>query len=269
MPAGFLGGSRRFVSRPGWRLVRGLTTLAAAVVATAWAATPAAAQAPGAGRPDFSGLWFPAGARTTPDPLPFTPAAQQLREQYRQSFTLDDDPGRYCIWPGMPRAVWGAPFTIEIFHRDRDLTIYWEGYGMYRKIYMADQAPPEPPVPSAMGYSVAHWEGDTLVIETTNLKAYPYMTRLATTSDAHVSERMHLEERRGDDGRAHKYLVDEITLTDPKMYTEPVRIRAEAVARPDLQILEYTCTDTLWDEYLQERGLTLPDVDALPVPGEG
>jgi hypothetical protein len=31
-------------------------------------------------------------------------------------------------------------------------------------------------------------------------------------------------------------------------------------------LLEYTCTDTLWESYLLERGLTLPDVDALPNP---
>src|SRR5690606_19919179 len=233
------------------------------------AAGSAAAQGTGdAARPDFSGLWFPAGTRTTPQPLPFTDAAQRLVEQYRSEFTLDDDPGRYCIWPGMPRAVWGAPFTIEIFHRPQDVTIYWEGYGMYRKIYMADHNPPPALVPSAMGHSVAHWEGDTLVIETTNLKPYPYMTRMATTSDAHVIERMRIEERPGDDGQMRRYLVDEITLTDPKMYKEPIRIVAQAVHRPDLQLLEYTCTDTLWDEYLQSRGLTLPDVDALPEPDE-
>jgi hypothetical protein len=167
----------------------------------------------------------------------------------------------------MPRAPWGAPFSIEIFHRPQDVTIYWEGYGMYRKIYMADHNPPEALVPSAMGHSIAHWEGDTLVIETTDLKPYPYMTRLPTTSDAHVVERMRLEERE-EQGEMRKYLVDEITLTDPKLYTEPVRIRAEAVLRPDLQLLEYTCTDTLWDNYLIERGLTLPDVDALPNAAE-
>jgi hypothetical protein len=33
-----------------------------------------------------------------------------------------------------------------------------------------------------------------------------------------------------------------------------------------LQLLEYTCTDSLWDEYLSERGLMLPDVDAFPDP---
>jgi hypothetical protein len=136
---------------------------------------------------------------------------------------------------------------------------------MYRKIYMADHNPPEALLPSAMGHAVAHWEGDTLVIETTSLKPYPYMTRLPNTSDAHILERMKLEEREKD-GRKQKFLIDDITLTDPKLYTQPVQIHAEAELRPDLQVLEYTCTDTLWDDYLQQRGLTLPDLDALPDP---
>lgn len=216
-------------------------------------------------RPDFSGIWFPSG-RPSPNP-PLTPAAEKLREQYLAEFTLEDDPGRYCIWPGMPRAPWGAPFPIEIIHRPQDVTMYWEGYGMYRKIYMKEHAPPPPPVSSAMGYSVAHWEGDTLVVETTHLKPYPYMNRLATTSDAHVLERLWMEKREVDGG-VRTYLIDEIVLTDPKLYREPVRFRAEAVLRPDLQMLEYTCTDTLWEDYLEQRGLTLPDVDALPDPTE-
>ena len=216
--------------------------------------------------PDFSGIWFPAGrARQTPEQLPWTEEAERLKEQYESEFEIDDDPGRYCIWPGMPRAPWGAPFPVEVIHRPQDVTIYWEGYGMYRKIYMEDSAPPPPPVSSAMGYSVAHWDGDALVIETTDLKAYPYMTRLATTSDAHVMERLYKVEREVD-GETRTFLVDEITLTDPKLYTEPVHLTAEAELRPDIQMLEYTCTDTLWDEFLQQRGLTLPDVDALPEP---
>jgi hypothetical protein len=165
----------------------------------------------------------------------------------------------------MPRAIWGAPFTVEIQQRPQDITIYWEGYGMYRKIYMADHNPPKPVLDSAMGHSVAHWEGDTLVIETTNLKQYPYMTRMATSSDAHVVERMRLEER-DVDGVRTKFIVNEVVLTDPKVYTTPIKITATLRHRPDLQLLEYTCTDTLWDEYLAERGLTLPDLDALPDP---
>lgn len=228
-------------------------------------AVPAVAQ-DGAARPDFSGLWFPAGfARRTPNPLPYTEAAQRLVDAYEEDFELRDDPGRFCIWPGMPRAPWGAPFSIEIFHRDQDLTIYWEGYGMYRKIYMADHNPPEALLPSRMGHSIARWDGDTLVIETTDLRPYPYMNRFATTSNAAVVERMSLEEREVD-GTRKRFLVDEIVVTDPQLYTEPVHIRAEAEFRPDLQLLEYTCTDTLWENYLLERGLSLPDVDALPSP---
>jgi len=115
-----------------------------------------------------------------------------------------------------------------------------------------------------MGHSVAHWEGDTLVIETTNLKPYPYMTRMATSSAAHVVERMHMEERNAANGQKAKFLVNELTVTDPKVYTEPVRITAALQLRPDLSLIEYTCTDTLWDDYLMQRGLTLPDLDALP-----
>jgi hypothetical protein len=171
--------------------------------------------------PDFSGLYFPAGRQQDPQRPVYTPAAAAALAEYEKAFQLDDDPGRYCQWPGMPRAIWGAPFTVEIQQRPQDITIYWEGYGMYRKIYMADHDPPEAILPSAMGHSVAHWEGDTLVVETTNLKQYPYMTRQATSSSAHVVERIRLE---------------------------------------------YTCTDALWDEYLSERGLTLPDLDSFPDP---
>jgi len=220
---------------------------------------------------DFSGVWFPAfgrrGRARTPDPLPFTDAAKPLIEAYEQEFTLDDDPGYYCIWPGMPRAPWGAPFAIEVFHRAHDVTIIWEGYGMWRKIYMADENPPEPILPTAMGHSIAHWEGDVMVIETTDLKPYPYMNRFPTTSSAHVTERMWLEERE-EDGEVVKYLIDEVTLTDPKMYTEPVRSRAEAVFRPDLTLFEYNCSVSLWENHVAERGLELPDVDSLPGPTE-
>lgn len=213
---------------------------------------------------DFSGVYFPAGfGRRVPNPLPFTPAAQELVTAYGEQFRTEDDPGLYCIWPGMPRAPWGAPFAIEIFHRPHDLTIFWEGYGMYRKVYMAGENAPEAILPTAMGHSLARWEGDVLVIETTNLRPYPYMNRFPTTSDAHVLERMWLETREVD-GETRKYLVDEITVTDPKLYTEPVHSRAEAVYRPDLTILEYTCSVSLWEAYLEEHNLTLPDVDGLP-----
>lgn len=235
------------------------SALASLALATSLASLPLIATA----QPDFSGLWFPAGRSQTPQRPEYTPAAKAAADAYESAFTLDDDPGRYCIWPGMPRAVWGAPFTVEIQQRPQDLSIYWEGYGMYRKIYMADHNPPQAILASAMGHSIAHWEGDRLVVETTHLKQYPYMTRMATSSEAHVVERLHLEER-DVDGQKTKFLVNQMTLTDFKVYTTPIEITATLQYRPDLQLLEYTCTDALWEEYLNERGLSLPDMDELP-----
>ena len=214
--------------------------------------------------PDFSGIWFPSGRKMQePKELPFTPEAQKQHDAYVKAFTADDDPGRYCITPGMPRAIWGAPFVVEIFHRPQDMTIYWEGYNMYRKIYMEGFDRPDPIIDTQMGYAVGHWEGDTLVIETDHLRQYPYMNRIPTSDVAKVEERIHMEERETN-GEKHKYLVDELTLTDPKVYTAPIHMKAQLVFRPDTQVLEYSCSDLLWDDYLQKRGLHLPDLDSNP-----
>ena len=246
-----------------------IAAVAAALVAL-WgcdrAAPETAAVVAAPQHPDFSGIWFPAGRQQDPQRPEFTPGAAAFAAEYEKAFTLDDDPGRYCQWPGMPRAIWGAPFTVEIQQRPQDLTIYWEGYGMYRKIFMADSAPPVPVLPSAMGYSVAHWEGDTLVVDTTNLKQYPYMTRQATSDAAHVVERIRLEEH-DVNGQKTKFIVNELVLTDPKVYMTAIKITGTLRHRPDLQPLEYTCTDALWDDYLSGRGLSLPDLDALPPLG--
>ena len=128
---------------------------------------------------------------------------------------------------------------------------------------MADANPPEAILPTAMGHSLAHWEGNTLVIETTNLREYPYMDDLPTTEDAHVMERFTLEQREVE-GEMRDYLVAEVTLTDPHIYTEPVHIRSEIRREPSMNILEYTCSTTLWEEYLDENDLTLPDLSTLP-----
>ena len=221
---------------------------------------------PAGDHPDLNGIYFPAGfARQDPRNLPFTPAAQEMFEYWEANFRIEDEPGKFCIWPGMPRAPWGAPFPVEIFHRDYDVTIYWEGYGMFRKIYMADNNPPDPVLLTAMGHSVAHWEDDTLIVETTYLKPYPYFHSLPTSSQAHVMERLRFEDRTVE-GEPRRFLVNDITLTDPKIYTEPILLHAEAQLRPDLFMLEYTCTNTIWEDYLASQGLTLPAVDALPLP---
>ncbi len=201
--------------------------------------------------PDFSGLWFPAGfGKRTPNPLPFTPKAKKEHDDYVAKFTADDDPGRYCISPGMPRAIWGAPFSVEIFtaaqgHDDLLGRLQHVPEDLHGGLHR-----PEPVIDTQMGYAVGHWEGDTLVVHTDHLKEYPYMNKFPTSSSAVIDERLHVEEREMN-GEKHKFLVDDLTLTDPKVYTEPVHVTSQLMYRPDIQVLEYSCSDELWEAYLR------------------
>ena len=97
--------ARRLDPRKAWVLA---LTLAAACTAD----PPTASVPSEPGRPDLNGIYFPAGfARRTPQQLPYTEGAAAMAEYWEANFRTEDEPGRFCIWPGMPRAPGGAPGT--------------------------------------------------------------------------------------------------------------------------------------------------------------
>jgi hypothetical protein len=92
------------------------------------------------------------------------------------------------------------------------------------------------PNPSWMGYSVGHWEGDMLVVESAGFNdrtwlvgAYPH------TEGLRAVERY----RRSDFG----HLSIEIELRDPKMYAAPWTAKIEAELAADTEMLEYVCNE--------------------------
>ncbi len=227
---------------------------ALAPLALLFAVTSAQAQ------PDLSGLWFPGGGPgQNPREMPLTPFAKKLYDDYVAAFTVEDDPGGWCVSPGLPRSIWGAPFPVEIVQTDTFINMFWEGYFQYRKIYLDGHPRPEPVLNTGMGYSVGHWEGDTLVVETTHLREYPYMRRLPNTENATITERFTLENRTNDKGETVKYLTNVLTLSDPLLYTQPVTVTSSLRWSPDTPIMEYSCSEGIYDQHLQEKGLQLPD----------
>ena len=221
-------------------------------------------------QPDFGGLWFPAGfdpnaPRLAPGTreMPFNDTARQMFEQYDASFDISDEPGGWCIKPGLPRSIWGAPFPVEIVQTDSFINMLWEGYFQYRKIYLEGHPRPEPVLHTSMGYSVGHFEGDTLVIETSYLAEYPYMRRTPNTEDATVVERWNIVTQAGADGSEQRFLTNEMIMTDARLYTAPVRIVGTLRYSPDTPILEYSCSEGIYDLHLQEKGLQIPDFSTL------
>src|SRR5678815_1000145 len=103
----------------------------------------------------------------------------------------------------------------------------------YRQIFMDGRALEADPNPSWMGYSVGHWEGDTLVVESTGfndrtwlLGAYPH------TEGLRAIERY----RRADFG----HLSIEVELRDPAMYSAPWTAKIEAELAADTEPVSYT-----------------------------
>lgn len=85
-----------------------------------------------------------------------------------------------------------------------------------------------------MGNSFGHWEGDVLIVETTDFRPEQSWFEFLMSGQLIVSERFELVN------------IDEIrynyTFTDPEIYTDPVTVEKNITRRPDgEQIFEYAC----------------------------
>lgn len=184
---------------------------------------------------DFSGLWFPGGGPgQNPREMPLTVFGKKLFDDYVAAFTVEDDPGGWCVSPGLPRSIWGAPFPVEIVQTDDFINMFWEGYFQYRKIYFEGRPRPEPILHTRMGYSVGHWEGDTLVVETVGYNTAFWFERagLPHTESAKTTEYFTRRDARTLDYR--------FVLDDPLTYDAPVEGRLKMNWRQE-ELFEYVC----------------------------
>ena len=89
-----------------------------------------------------------------------------------------------------------------------------------------------------MGHSIDRWEGDTLVVDTTNFNdKTPFSQTIPFHSDAlHTVERFTMVD---------PYIIDyQITIEDPKMFTAPIRIAgAFAAAVKGSELMEFACAE--------------------------
>jgi hypothetical protein len=113
----------------------------------------------------------------------------------------------------------------------------------YRMIFMDGRELEADPAPSWMGYSVGHWEGDTLVVDS---NGYNEKTWLSRYGQAHTQAlRVRETYRRRDFG----HLQIEVTFTDPTAYVKPWGFTTEMDLQPDTEMLEAICerSSEQWD----------------------
>jgi len=215
-----------------------------------------AAQA-AAARPDFGGVWnfyveagqVPFGFGP-PVKLPFRPEAQAKVDEYqRLTGAQQDNPGAFCLGAGMPASMlFSGAYPMEVLQGNDQITLIYEAHSEIRRIYFGSKAaPPADRIPDRNGYSVGRWEGDVLVVETTNLKEQVDQ-QYAHSDQARIVERYHLTK----DKAGQKVLVNDWTLTDPAFYTQPVSAQKKWTYDPKGRLLPYECNEPAWEDHLTQ-----------------
>ena len=130
--------------------------------------------------------------------IPYQPWARDRKnENFKQRFThptslqineAAGDPEAKCYLPGVPRATY-MPFPFRLVQSSKQVLIAYEFASASRIVYMDRK--PKIPADAWMGWSVGHWEGDTLVIDVTSQVDRTWFDRAGNFhSDAlHVVER--------------------------------------------------------------------------------
>jgi hypothetical protein len=199
--------------------------------------------------PAIAGIWLPDADRSQRFPAqpPYTDEGRRIVADWRASHDpIEDDPGKFCQAPGMPSlALGGADYPVEIVATPRQVTILMELHQQIRRVFL-NQAHPARPFPQRNGHSVGRWDGDTLVMDTVGIKALTFGS-VPHSDQVHVVERI----RAIDDGNA---LLNEVTITDPVMYSGAVVVQQYYRAAPaDTRMLEYECTEGMWADHEAAR----------------
>lgn len=167
--------------------------------------------------------------------IPYQPWAAE-KQKDNAAHWLERDPEIKCYMPGVPRATY-MPYPFQILQSTNKVVMAYEFGGASRTIHL--DTVPDSPAPAWMGWSRGRWDGDTLVVDVTDLSEETWFDRAGNfhSDELKVTERYTLT------GADH--LLYEATIDDPKVFTRPWTIRMPLYRRvePGKKLLEYKCVE--------------------------
>ena len=165
------------------------------------------------------------------DEIPYKPEALAKKKE-NQANWLTSDPEIKCYLPGIPRATY-MPYPFQIVQSATAMTFVYEYAGAVRNISLKDPGPAL--ADSWMGQSVAHWEGETLVVSVTDMNDRTWFDR---AGDFH-SDKLHVVERYT--RTSPDVIAYEATIEDPGVFTRPWKISMALYRRQEknAQILDF------------------------------
>jgi hypothetical protein len=167
--------------------------------------------------------------------IPYLPDAAKKKKE-NQEHWLERDPEIKCYLPGVPRATY-MPQPFQLFQSTRAIFIAYQYAGATRDILMKDPGPA--PIDSWMGQSVAHWEGDTLVVDVSGMNDQSWLDRAGNFH----SDALHVVERYT--RTAPDIISYEATLEDKNVYSKPWKISMPLYRRVEknAQLLDFKCLE--------------------------
>jgi hypothetical protein len=209
------------------------------------------------GKPDLNGIWArpyvsDMGAagngrnQIGPGELPFTEAGRRNFENYNPS--TGDYTGS-CLPFGLLRAM-NSPDPIQFMQTDTHFALLYEQNTWFHVVNI-DGKDHSPGIPTWFGNTVANWDGDTLVLKTSEFNG---KTRLDTIGHPH-SDRMTVTERfTRRDATTMDY---EVTVDDPIYYSKPWSNKRVFTLQTDFELIEYSCEEN--NKSLYEGRIKPPD----------
>ena len=209
---------------------------------------------------DLAGVWRP-GSSDQSASAPMTPAAQAQfavnTQELKRDHPITIDPAYSCHPPGLPRIYTYGVAPMEIVQTPQRILIFYESAHMWREIWMDGREMPKDSDPLWMGYSIGHWDGDDLVIDTANFndktwidgRGHPHSDALKVTERFRRSDREHLQ--------------ISVTIDDPKSYTATWTTQRDYSLKPNWEIGENFCIpedEALW---FKEN---IPESAVKPIP---
>jgi hypothetical protein len=184
------------------------------------------------GRPDLSGVWINFGDSYA-GAVPMQAWAQQLFDEVRK--IKQDTPGAYCLPQSGLMTTTNYPYKIVqtptlVVQLIEDMVI------SHRQIYLDGRGHPDADAwnPSWFGHSIGHWEGDTLVVETTGFNEVTPGFGIHTENLAVIEKYTR---------RSYGLLDIEITAVDKDAWTGPWKRSLRAGLAEGTEIVEFVCAE--------------------------
>jgi hypothetical protein len=209
------------------------------------------------GKPDLSGVWITgalglligdqearaiqqadAAAGRKPlvrEPPPYNPEAEAKRQYYLSRRGIDDPMAR-CFISGVPR-ITTRPLPFQIIQMKGQVILLYEAHHAFRIIPTDGRPHPDDIEPSFNGDSVAHWEGDTLVVDVTGFNEKTWLAGVGTIH----SDKLHVTERYTRD--TFDTILYDVTMEDPGVFTKPWHQHEIFRLRPNERLREYECIE--------------------------